>query len=117
MHACMTRDLLTVQGSGRAAYSDVPFKMKSIYGAVLMIGDPNLDRKFALRMHSGKLLQFKADSAKARSEWLVALRSCLGISASDVVQMETTMTPPVRRRCVLCWVGFFSFYLYTLDPL
>eukprot|EP00038_Savillea_parva_P031161 m.83347 g.83347 ORF g.83347 m.83347 type:complete len:967 (+) comp9532_c0_seq2:152-3052(+) len=86
------------KGSGRAAYSDVPFKMKSIYGAVLMIGDPNLDRKFALRMHSGKLLQFKADSAKARSEWLVALRSCLGISASDVVQMETTMTPPVRRR-------------------
>lgn len=72
--------------------------MKSIVGAVLLIGDPSLDRKFALRLASGKMLQFKADSSKDRTEWLIALRAALGIAAADVQQLETAMTPPVRRR-------------------
>eukprot|EP00037_Helgoeca_nana_P023220 m.240335 g.240335 ORF g.240335 m.240335 type:complete len:619 (+) comp26277_c0_seq12:995-2851(+) len=91
------------KGVGRAAYSSRAFKLKSIYGAVLMIGDPSLDRKFALRLNSGKILQFKAESAQARSQWLVALRSCLGIAAADVMQMKTPMTPPVGRRYFGAW--------------
>lgn len=49
-------------GLSREAFVDKPSKTKSIKGAVLLVGDADLDRKFALRLENNKVCLIFAPS-------------------------------------------------------